>query len=284
MIKKKKEKTVRDILNIFLPKIWVLVVVGAIFASVMGGYSMFIKKDTYTTTTDVVVSVDPNGTNTNNSQTNQFAQQVVKTYEKFIYGGDFLKTVCAMLSSEQELQKCFLGNMSEEDRELASNVLASELNAQEIMSEIERTYNGNGITPSALKRMISVKTDSGTPTFELKVTSGNKKIVWAVSQVICYQIETEDALDSYVKSNLDARIYTNPAESYSVIPANSKNTVRNSAIAFAIGFALAAAAVWVYSMFDIVIRDAAKIEENIDVPVLGVIPRHEINAEEGKKK
>ncbi len=267
MIKRKKEKTVKDILNIFLPKIWVLLVVGAIFASAMGVYTAFLKKDTYTTTTEVMVSVDTTSGGSNNSQTNQFAQQVVKSYEKVIFGLDFLEEICGVFQDEAKLKLCF----------------DNDVERQTVISEINKLYGENGISVSSLKSMISVKTDANTPTFVLKVTSGNRIVAWAVSQVLVHDIKL-GALDRYVNSNLVSAVYSSPEDNYETIRPNGKNTIRNSAIAFAIGFMVAAAAVWVHSMFDIVIRDVAKIEDNIDVPILGVIPRHEISGEEGKKK
>ena len=51
----------------------------------------------------------------------------------------------------------------------------------------------------------------------------------------------------------------------------------------AVGFIITAAVVWAQTFFDVVIRSTQKIEDNLDIPVLGVIPRHEISsAEEGR--
>lgn len=281
MIKKRKERTFKDIINVFVPKIWVLLVVGAIFASLMGGYSLFIKKDTYTTTIDVMVSPkEGSGIASNgNFQSNQFAQQIAKSYEKVVFGGDFLDNVSKCFSEDEDLVKCLT-----RDNPNNSTVTVDSEIVKKIFDEIEEAYNGS-ITPAKLKRMITVKTDAETPSFSLKVTSNSPIVTWAVARVLVYQIEDEGQLDLVVRSGLESAVFTQPdEENYSKISANSKNTVRNSLIAFAIGVILAAAAVWVYSMFDIVIRDVAKIEENIDIPILGVIPRHEIGAEEVKRK
>ena len=58
---------------------------------------------------------------------------------------------------------------------------------------------------------------------------------------------------------------------------NSKNTTRNAVIAFVVGAILSAAAIWVYSANDNIIRNAKRIENSLDIPVLGIIPRHDIN-------
>ena len=56
---------------------------------------------------------------------------------------------------------------------------------------------------------------------------------------------------------------------------DSKNVVRNAVIGFAGGFLLAALAVFVISKLDVVVRSREKLEDNFDMPVLGVIPRLE---------
>ena len=281
MINKKKEKTVKDILNIFLPKIWVLFVVGAIFATIMGGYSVFLKKDRYTTTMEVYVSSeDKSGTNTSQIQT---AVQMVKVYERFIYGDVFLDNIRMIISDEEKLKDHFISEDSEDYTALKDKEQKKLITVEKFAGKLNEIYE-NGITVAALKSAISVKLDENTSTFVLSVTSSDKLITSALARVLVDEIEKNNLLDEGAGSGLVATIFDYPENDYANISANSKNTLRNSAIAFAIGFILAAAAVWVYSMFDVVIRDVNKIEENIDVPILGVIPRHEISVEEGKKK
>ena len=40
--------------------------------------------------------------------------------------------------------------------------------------------------------------------------------------------------------------------------------------------------IWIYSFFDVVIRDKKKLIDNVDVPILGVIPRHDLPATSAK--
>ena len=289
MIKKKKERTLKDILNVFVPKIWILLVVGAILASLMAGCSTFLKKNTYTTTMGIIV--DRTGESSlNNIQTTQLAQETVKSYEIVILGGVFLNEISSTLSSD-EIYSCFISESSDEYKKMTDAEKKNTLTAEKVVAEIKNVYGDNGITAKVLASMITIKTDDDTPTFVLKVTSKNPIITCAVSEVVLKKIQVngdgdKSKLDELVESNLISKVYTEPERNHNVIKntPNSKNTVRNSLIAFAIGFILAAAAVWVYSMFDVVIRDVAKIEENIDIPILGVIPRHEIGAEEGKRR
>ena len=55
MKKKNKEITVKDLLDIFLPKIWIILLVGVLFAGASVLYSTFVKKETYTSYTSFYV-------------------------------------------------------------------------------------------------------------------------------------------------------------------------------------------------------------------------------------
>ena len=48
MKKHNDEITLKDIFDIFLPKIWLIALVAVIFAAMLGGYTLFVKEDTYT--------------------------------------------------------------------------------------------------------------------------------------------------------------------------------------------------------------------------------------------
>jgi len=57
---------------------------------------------------------------------------------------------------------------------------------------------------------------------------------------------------------------------------NSKHIVKDVLIATLCGAVLSAVVIWVISVFDVVIHDKKKIEDNFDIPILGVIPRQEL--------
>ena len=58
--------------------------------------------------------------------------------------------------------------------------------------------------------------------------------------------------------------------------ANQKPIIRNAVLAFVAGAAITVAVIWIATVFDVCIHDKKKIEDNFDVPILGVIPRHDI--------
>ena len=70
---------------------------------------------------------------------------------------------------------------------------------------------------------------------------------------------------------------TDPADAKSIAP-NNKHEARNAVLSFLIAAVVSVVAIWVYSFFDVVIRDKKKLIDNVDVPILGVIPRHDLPA------
>ena len=48
MKKKNEELTFKDIISVFIPKIWLILIVAIVFGAVMGVYSVVFKGDTYT--------------------------------------------------------------------------------------------------------------------------------------------------------------------------------------------------------------------------------------------
>ena len=71
------------------------------------------------------------------------------------------------------------------------------------------------------------------------------------------------------------------------VPVNrdGKNTMRNCIIGFVAGVFVSMILVFVINRFDVVVRSRDKIEENFNLPILGVIPRLEIdNSNKSKDK
>lgn len=55
MRKRNEDFSLKELINIFLPKIWLILVVSLVFGATMAVYSLFIKEDTYTSTTRIHV-------------------------------------------------------------------------------------------------------------------------------------------------------------------------------------------------------------------------------------
>ena len=59
MNKQREETTLKDLADIFIPKVWFIVLVAVIFAGAFGGYSMFFKQNTYTSTAIYMIGKIP---------------------------------------------------------------------------------------------------------------------------------------------------------------------------------------------------------------------------------
>ncbi len=58
MKKQNEDITVKELFGIFLPKLWIILIVSVVAALLVGGYSRFIKKDTYTSYVSFIVRAD----------------------------------------------------------------------------------------------------------------------------------------------------------------------------------------------------------------------------------
>ena len=58
--------------------------------------------------------------------------------------------------------------------------------------------------------------------------------------------------------------------------ANSKNVTRNTFIGFMGGSFLAMIVVFLFAQFDIYVHDKKKLEETFDLPIIGLIPRYDV--------
>lgn len=97
MKKYNEELTFKDLIGVFLPKIWIIAAVSLIGAIVLGLYSEFFVKDTYTSTVTMYSYIDSGKTDINDITV---AQQQVKTYEQLFKSKKFLNAVITQLSED----------------------------------------------------------------------------------------------------------------------------------------------------------------------------------------
>lgn len=242
MIKKTKETTFKDILEIFLPKLWIMILVAAMLAALVSVYCVFVKAETYTSSSIVYVYNERTNSTTTSTNDLQAAEQMVSVYNIAIKSEKFLKLVIANSESLDKYQ----------------------------------------LSPAAIKNMITIAQVDETAVFKVNVTSTNPNLAYDVAVAITSGIEDHiQGERGLVKNALLSSVLEDP--SVPTAP-NGKGVVTKAIIAFAVGFILTALVVWARSFFDVIIRSTKKIEDNLDVPILGVIPRHEIySAEEGRE-
>ena len=81
MRKENEEITLQTLWDMYLPRLWIVALVAVIGAILMGSYTLFIKKDTYTTTVEFSTRAEEGNTNTTDLN---YAQSMVATFREYI--------------------------------------------------------------------------------------------------------------------------------------------------------------------------------------------------------
>ena len=134
-----------------------------------------------------------------------------------------------------------------------------------VLDDIPEQADSHGITVGFLKSAISLSSlNHGI--FKISVTTGNSELSVEIARAVhdaCLEKLPEYANSLEITSVEEPKIANSP---------NDKNIVINSALGFFIGTFSAMLIIWIIHCFDVVIHDKKKIEDNFDIPVLGVIP------------
>lgn len=234
---KNEEFSLKDLLSLFLPKIWIILLCGIIAAGGMGVYSMFIKADTYTCTSSLISSKQNNNLSTTDVE---LASKMIDTYKEVVFRKDFLNVVC---------------------EEINNNNL----------------YPAAKITPELLRSICTMNKCNETDVFDIKVVSTDPTLSYVVCKTMAEVID--EKLPSklpYPTGVVTLNIVQNASPEDAMIK-NDKNLARNTVIGFLVGVVISMVAIYLYSILDVVVRDKKRLEDNLDVPVLGVIPRIEVD-------
>ncbi len=238
MIKQKNEITFKELFNIFLPKWWLILIISLLCGSVLGFYSM-IKPDSYTSTEKYMIY--KTNYNDNNAQT-------------------------GFSSAEAEAMQIIIENLNEtmKTSNFANNV-------KDILAGEEYGITGYGTTD--IKNMMSLKLTTTGTGYYFSVTAKNPEHAYKIAnfagQLLIEEYEENSKYSIKIVKVDDA-----------VVPrvANSKNITRNAIIGFAGGLVASLVIVFILSRFDVIIRNRDKLEDNYNLPILGVIPRLEIDS------
>ena len=240
MKKQQDEISIKDLINIFLPKIWIVAIVSIVFAAVLGGYTAFIQRDTYSSTsTFVMVKIptqygdeDTNGAVTTglNSAEIDAMQKMITMSEQILKTTDFLNVIKLALA--------------------------------------EKYPQYASVSISTLKQMLSIKIDGEATVFKLVAISTDAKLAYAVADVVHEKMpdKIEDVFSTY---SIRIKDIDQPRQPGSP---NSKGTLKKAAIGFIGGAVLSMLAIFVISKLDVVVRNKEKLEDSFDIPLIGVIP------------
>jgi len=236
MKKQNDEITLKGLMNIFLPKLWLIILVAVVFGAGFGGYSAFIKEDTYTSSGKYMMS-------------------------KINYTNEDTKT--GLTSSEVDAMQLMIANMQE--------IVDTNKFANKVIEKLHSNYDmPRELSASEIRSMMKV-TLSGEDTtcYYLMVTTDDPAIAKAVAEVAGALL-----VEDYQETKYAIAIDIKDDPTVPKAPDN-KHVVRNIVIGFAGGFLLAVLIVFIASRFDVVIRSRERLEETFDLPILAVIPRLE---------
>ncbi len=97
MKRKNEELTFKDIISVFVPKLWFILIVAILFGAIMGVYSFALKKDTYTASSTMFVYKDSQSITSTDMVV---AENMVKVYSIVLTSDDVLNDVIASLPAE----------------------------------------------------------------------------------------------------------------------------------------------------------------------------------------
>lgn len=234
MKKQNGEITIKDIVNIFLPKLWFILLV-AVVCSVTLGTLTSMKKDTYTSSCTFSMGKTPlDGGTTSNTGINEAEIEAMRD----------------MISS-------------------SAYILQSSTFCEGVLNELNTRYDEyDNIKVSDIQKMLSVTLLGEATFFSIKAKSSDPELSYAVAQIAFFNFnEAYNSRFSYA-----VRIDGLDPPSLPTAP-DGKNVMRNAVIGFAGGALVSALLVFLIVKFDVIIRSREKIEENFSIPILGVIPR-----------
>lgn len=245
---KKKEVTIKDLAELLVPKLWLIIIVSILASAFAFTYSRFFKDDTYTSTSILYVnSTSAENDNMTTGDNIMVASYMLDNYKQIIKRDNFLNKVVKDLNDEN--------GPYAEYKELTE-----------------------GLNASQISKMISISHYEDTQVFSLSITTADPKLSAVVlnavhSNTVTYMQEIVPSAKIFKITSVQDPLQPEDAKSATQ---NSKHEIRNAVLSFMVAAVLSVVFVWVYSFFDVVIRDRKKLIDNVDVPILGVIPRHEI--------
>ena len=250
MRKRNEEFSLKELINIFMPRLWLILIVALVCGSVMAVYSAIIKDDTYTSTTRIHVTKEMDSGYNYAVSDVDFANSYLETYKMVLTIPDFLQQVLGYFNDNHSQYELYEGE-----------------------------YEARGwdkLGPDAIRGYITCDTQQDILT--VSVTTDDPILSRAIADSIAHVFTQGDIL-AYPEDVVKVKILQ---IAKSPTSPNSRNVLLNTVIGVIIGAVASMAFIFVLNMFDVVIHDKKKIEDTFDIPILGVIPR--FISEEGKTK
>ncbi len=264
-----KDIDVRDVLQYFIAKFWIILIVIAVCLVAAILYTAFIVP-TYQSSSSMLIITDEGTT----SQDFSAGQQIINNTPEVIKGNVFCETVAKMLLNNEEDNDN--GVIDTYKELLKSNpTLLKELGGNEALDySISKYTNGKAINAKSIQSALSITTSTNAKnTFTVTATTTNKYLSCIIANAVTVVYE------EYVKAEIVPKgtsISTDIFKSGTTQddPSN-KNFPKNVAIAVAIGVVITCAVLFFIFFFDDKIKTPDDIEKHLELNILGAIPDFE---------
>lgn len=242
MKKQREEITIKDLFNIFVPKIWIIALVTIVCAAVLGGYTMFIKEDTYTSKAKFIMVKIPtqyaedSGTTSAvttglNAQEIEAMQQMISMSEQVMETDDYLITVKEALVAKDEKYK--------------------------------------SVSLGQLRQFLSIKIVGEATVFDLSAVTNDAQLSYDILDVVYHTLPSVIG-ETFKSYSIEIKVIDSPDKATS---ADGKGVLKNTVIGGLAGVVLSMLAVFIISKLDVVVRSKEKLEQSFDIPIIGMIPR-----------
>ena len=152
MRKETEEFTLRDLLTLFLPKVWIILLCGILCAGAIGAYSVFLQDDTYTSSATIYVYKERSNESASTTYYDSItSQKMVKTYGVVLKSRTFLTKVINNIDDAEDY----------------------------------------GISSSAISSSLEIKQVDDTEIFNITFTSKDKDLTYKVLSEITVLAQTE---------------------------------------------------------------------------------------------
>lgn len=239
------EITIKELFDIFLPKLWIIVIVAVLFAGALGVYSMFIKEDTYTSTASFIM---------------------VKTPTQHVGTSDSTAITTGLSASEIDAMQSMIA-MTEQIME--TNQYTTLIRE----ALIEKNPEYDFVSSAFLRKALSIKVVGEATVFDISAITTDPQLSYDITDIV-YHTFPSIIGDYYEEYSISIKVIDPPVEE---ITRNARGTIRNAFIGGVAGAVLTALIVFIVAKLDIVIRTKEKIEQSFNIPVIGVIPRFDPN-------
>ena len=243
--------TIKDLIQLFLSKIWLIIIVTVVGAAVGFGVSKLCIAKKYSSYITLYVQCYTDIKDDNNQSDISKSKQLIGTYIELLGQDDYVMNQISddlvKKFDETTLKYCF-------------------------------SMNENGIKPSSLRESLSLTSVTDTSAIKAVATTKNAEVSAAILQSL-----KEHANDD-VATSIGVGAITSPIENVPVFTsAVSPNLLKNSLLGAAAGFMLIILIVLMIDFFDDTIKDTSNLEKKYNATIIGQVEQVVLFDANGKK-